>query len=168
MVYVIRGILIGRGSTLRVELETRQAAIRGAKELREEGFEVTITDPDGKPVDEASPATVGAKQLQRHHSGLDRLEHKAFARDCSRLRAKPIEPSNRPTVSGFTSRGNSSPRFRSFQIKQIRGLDQQPAHPRAIMIRTASTDSQEAVDALCYAPVGPATGRCHQLASNAI
>jgi hypothetical protein len=52
MVYVIRGILIGRGSTLRVELETRQAAIRGAKELREEGFEVTITDPDGKRVDE--------------------------------------------------------------------------------------------------------------------
>jgi hypothetical protein len=52
MVYVIRAVLVGRGSTLRVELETRQAAVRGAKELRQEGFEVTITDSDGKLVDE--------------------------------------------------------------------------------------------------------------------
>jgi hypothetical protein len=52
MVYVIRAVLVGRGSTLRVELETRQAAVRGAKELCQEGFEVTITDSDGKLVDE--------------------------------------------------------------------------------------------------------------------
>jgi hypothetical protein len=50
--YIIRGVLIGRGNTLRAELETRQAAIRAAMELREQGFEVTITDPDGKAVDE--------------------------------------------------------------------------------------------------------------------
>jgi hypothetical protein len=52
MVYVIRAVLVGRGSSFSVELETRQAAVRGAKELRQEGFEVTITDSDGKLVDE--------------------------------------------------------------------------------------------------------------------
>jgi len=51
--YIVRAVLTGRGNTLRSELETRQAAIRSAKELREQGFEVTITDPDGKSVDEA-------------------------------------------------------------------------------------------------------------------
>jgi hypothetical protein len=52
MVYVIRAVPVGRGSTLRVELETRRAAVRGAKELRQEGFEATIADSDGKLVDE--------------------------------------------------------------------------------------------------------------------
>jgi hypothetical protein len=52
MVYIVRAVLVGRGSTLRAELETRQAATRSAKELREEGFQVTITDPNGSLVDE--------------------------------------------------------------------------------------------------------------------
>jgi hypothetical protein len=52
MAYVIRAVLVGRGSSFTVELETRQAAVSGAKELRQEGFEVTITDSDGKLVDE--------------------------------------------------------------------------------------------------------------------
>jgi hypothetical protein len=52
MVYVVRATLIGRGSTLRADLETRPAAITSAQELRAQGFQVTITDPAGKQVDE--------------------------------------------------------------------------------------------------------------------
>jgi hypothetical protein len=52
MVFIVRGVLTGRGTTYTAELETRKAAIRSANELREHGFEVTITDGDGKPVDE--------------------------------------------------------------------------------------------------------------------
>jgi hypothetical protein len=53
--YIVRAVLTGRGNTLRAELETRQAAVITAKELREQGFEVTITGPDGNAVDEAEP-----------------------------------------------------------------------------------------------------------------
>jgi hypothetical protein len=52
MVYVVQAILVKGGARFKAELETRQAAIRSAKELREHGCEVTITGPDGKLVDE--------------------------------------------------------------------------------------------------------------------
>jgi hypothetical protein len=52
MVYVVRGILVGQGSTFRAEHETMQAAMKSAAELRDLGFQVTITDPDGRPVEE--------------------------------------------------------------------------------------------------------------------
>jgi Uncharacterized protein conserved in bacteria (DUF2188) len=52
MVYVVRAVLKEGRARFTAELETRQAAIRSAKELREQGFEVTITGPDGKIVDE--------------------------------------------------------------------------------------------------------------------
>jgi hypothetical protein len=50
MAYIVRAALKERGARFTAELETRQAAIRSANELREQGFEVTITDPDGKLV----------------------------------------------------------------------------------------------------------------------
>ena len=62
MVYVVRAVLIRRGSTLRAELETRQPAIRSAKELRGEGFEVTITDRQCG--DQKSSAM---RQIERQH-----------------------------------------------------------------------------------------------------
>jgi hypothetical protein len=52
MGYRVRAILTERGARFTAELETRQAAIRSAKELREQRFQVTITGPDGNPVDE--------------------------------------------------------------------------------------------------------------------
>jgi hypothetical protein len=52
MVYVLRAVLVGQGSTHRVELETRQAALRSAEALREQGYQVTVTGPDGSPIQE--------------------------------------------------------------------------------------------------------------------
>jgi hypothetical protein len=34
------------------EEDTKQKAIRGARQLRDQGFTVTVTAPDGKPFDE--------------------------------------------------------------------------------------------------------------------
>jgi hypothetical protein len=52
MVFVVRGVLVGQGSTFRAEHETMQDAVRSAAELRERGFQVTITNSEGSPVDE--------------------------------------------------------------------------------------------------------------------
>ena len=53
MVYVVQAGLKERGSgTFKVEAKTRRGAIEKARDLRKEGLEVTITGPDGKPVDE--------------------------------------------------------------------------------------------------------------------
>jgi hypothetical protein len=56
MTYIVKAVHTERGNRVRAELETRQAALRSAKDLREQGFDVTIADPDGKPVDEAEAA----------------------------------------------------------------------------------------------------------------
>ena len=37
---------------LAAEVATSRAALKSARHLRKEGFDVTITGPDGKPVDE--------------------------------------------------------------------------------------------------------------------
>jgi len=42
--------------TLSDHEDTRSKALRGARQLREQGFKVTVTDSDGKPVEEASDA----------------------------------------------------------------------------------------------------------------
>jgi len=52
MGYVVRALLGERGGRYTAEFETREAAIKSAKELRQMGCQVTITGPDGKPVDE--------------------------------------------------------------------------------------------------------------------
>jgi hypothetical protein len=52
MTYIVKAVHTERRNTVKAELETRQAALRSAKDLREQGFDVTITGPDGKPVDE--------------------------------------------------------------------------------------------------------------------
>jgi hypothetical protein len=44
--YSVKASLVKGGPRFKAELETRQVAIRSAKELREQGFEVTITGPD--------------------------------------------------------------------------------------------------------------------------
>jgi hypothetical protein len=53
MAYVIRAINVdGVTGTFTAEKNTRREALRLAKTLREEGFWVIITGPDGKTVDE--------------------------------------------------------------------------------------------------------------------
>ena len=52
MGYVVRARLGERGGRYTAEFETREAAIKSAKELRQMGCQVMITGPDGKPVDE--------------------------------------------------------------------------------------------------------------------
>jgi hypothetical protein len=48
MGFIVRAVLTEQGGTYTAEFETLQAAITSATELRERGFEVTITGPDGK------------------------------------------------------------------------------------------------------------------------
>jgi hypothetical protein len=36
--------------------DTKQEALKRARELREQGFTVTVTGPDGKPVEESNEA----------------------------------------------------------------------------------------------------------------
>jgi hypothetical protein len=53
MVYIIRATSTERGEgTFTAKAETRRQAIASAKRLRSQGFQVTITGPDGEPVDE--------------------------------------------------------------------------------------------------------------------
>ena len=53
MAYVVRAINVnGVTGTFRAEKDTRSEALRLAKTLREEGFWVIVTGPDGKTVDE--------------------------------------------------------------------------------------------------------------------
>ena len=52
MGYVVRALLTERGGTFTAEFETRQEATKSAKELREQGFQVTIIGPDGAPITE--------------------------------------------------------------------------------------------------------------------
>src|ERR1700675_3742260 len=53
MVFVVRATNIsGRGGTFASQATTKRAALRNAKRLRDVGLLVTITGPDGKPVDE--------------------------------------------------------------------------------------------------------------------
>jgi hypothetical protein len=52
MGYVVRALLAEPGGTFTAEFETLAAAVKSANELREQGSGVTITGPDGKPVDE--------------------------------------------------------------------------------------------------------------------
>jgi hypothetical protein len=54
MAYVVRAVLMGRGSTLRTELETREGAIRSAKDLRAEGFQVIVIDTNGGVVEDTN------------------------------------------------------------------------------------------------------------------
>ena len=53
MAYVVRAINVdGVTGTFRAEKNTRREALELAKALREEGFLVIVTGPDGKTVDE--------------------------------------------------------------------------------------------------------------------
>jgi len=52
MGYVVRALLTERGGTFTAEFETRQEATKSAKELREQGFQVTVIGPDGAPINE--------------------------------------------------------------------------------------------------------------------
>jgi len=52
MGYVVRALLTERCGSYAAEFETLQAAIKSAAELRERGFQVIITGPDGSPVNE--------------------------------------------------------------------------------------------------------------------
>jgi hypothetical protein len=52
MAYVLRAIVPERGDRFTVEYKTKRAAIESAKALRNDGIQVTIAGPDGKPVDE--------------------------------------------------------------------------------------------------------------------
>jgi hypothetical protein len=54
MIYVIRATNIsGRGGgTFTAEARTKRAALISAKTLRDQGMLVTVTGPDGKPVNE--------------------------------------------------------------------------------------------------------------------
>jgi hypothetical protein len=53
MVYVIRATSPEREArVLTADAETRRQAIAIAKDLRRQGLQVTITGPDGEPVDE--------------------------------------------------------------------------------------------------------------------
>jgi hypothetical protein len=54
MAYVVRAINVdGVTGTFTAEKKTRRQALELAKRLREEGFWVIITGPDGKTVDES-------------------------------------------------------------------------------------------------------------------
>jgi hypothetical protein len=95
MVYIVRAVLVGRGSTLRAELETRQAATRSAKELREEGFQVTITDPNGSLVDETEDERgCSAVETDSQIAGIsdESLSHRLHRHDARHeQRMKPRE-----------------------------------------------------------------------------
>ena len=53
LAYIVQAVLTESGmGTYRGELATWHAAIESARSLRRHGFKTTITDPDGKQVDE--------------------------------------------------------------------------------------------------------------------
>ena len=53
MAYIVQAVLTESGmGTYRGELATWHAAIESARSLRRHGLKTTITDPDGKQVDE--------------------------------------------------------------------------------------------------------------------
>ena len=76
MAYIVQAVLTERGTgTYRGQLDTRQAAIESAKELRDAGMKTVVIGPDGMPIDETEidcepvparteiPSTTGAVVL---------------------------------------------------------------------------------------------------------
>jgi hypothetical protein len=79
VVYIVQAVVMDRGAgTYKGQLETRQAAIERADELRLHGMKAVVIGPDGKPIEETNTGSLGA----------DVADHRA----CMRLResGKPI------------------------------------------------------------------------------
>lgn len=57
MPYVLRATSLSSAATFRGEYKDKAVAVKSARQLRESGFMVTLTGPDGKLVDESEPRT---------------------------------------------------------------------------------------------------------------
>jgi len=55
MPYVLRATSLSSAATFRGEYDNKATAIKSARQLRESGFMVTLTGPDGKPINESEP-----------------------------------------------------------------------------------------------------------------